>query len=275
MSKTLFLGDSHAAGYWIEKDTKIVHQWEFNYGDEYSIAFDKDVLVYALPGACNKKYPIWLKSMLDRHSDIDEIFVQSTYWNRWLMGASRSLEYGDSTKSDLFLDDRYVCPNNHRIKYYTDWKATDEFVEIVEQCRAELFEQFKGLHYNDTSNISADWPPFHEKYPYTRLYHEALTHLQYREYLGDLYIINALCKERNIKWHLWTINNRVYFPSVFNLFGPLTECVISKKSAEQFLKENFNINIESNTIDGEHYPKETHELIAKEYIPYLKGEKND
>lgn len=273
MSKTLFIGDSHASGYnYINGQ---VCQWEDNnYADVYTTAFDKDVVVYALPGACNRKYPIWLKSILDRHDDIDEVFVQSTYWNRWLMGASRNLEYGDGTSANLFTDDRYVCPRNPRIKYYTDWKATDDFVELVEQCRAELFEQFKGFNYTG-DNITPDWEPFHEKYPYTKLYHESLTHIQYREYLGDLYIINTLCKERGIKWYLWTINNRVYFPKHFDLYGPLTECTIADKSAEQWIKENYKINIEDNTVDTEHYPRSTHELIGKDYFAYLKGLNND
>jgi len=273
VGRTVFLGDSHAAGYWVEPD-KTVHQWEHNYGDSYSVKNNKDVAVYATPGACNKKYPIWLKSMLDRYDDIDEIFVQSTYWNRWLMGASKNLNYGDGTKSDLFLDDRYICPNNERIRYFTDWKGTDEFIEIPEQCRAELFEQFKGLHI-DFENITPDWAPFHEKYPYTKLYNESLTHLQYRDYLGDLYIINAMCKERGLKWYLWTINNRVYFPKHFNLFGPLTECIIAPKNAEEYLKETLNISIEDNQIDGEHYPKSTHNLIAEHYFEYLKEMNNE
>ena len=58
MGRTVFLGDSHAAGYWVEPD-QTVHQWEHNYGNSYSKEYNKDVVVYATPGACNKKYPIW------------------------------------------------------------------------------------------------------------------------------------------------------------------------------------------------------------------------
>ncbi len=47
MGRTLFLGDSHAAGYYF-KDRP--HQWEHNYGDSYSKLYNKDVIVYALPG---------------------------------------------------------------------------------------------------------------------------------------------------------------------------------------------------------------------------------
>lgn len=273
MGRTVFLGDSHAAGYWVEPD-QTVHQWEHNYGNSYSKEYNKDVVVYATPGACNKKYPIWLKSMLDRYDDVDEVFVQSTYWNRWLMGASKNLDYGDGTKSDMFLDDRYVCPRNNKIKYFTDWRAVDDFIEIPEQCRSELFEQFKGLYFDD-DNLTPDWPPFHEKYPYTKLYNESLTHLQYRDYLSDMYIINALCKERGIKWYLWTMNERVYFPKHFDLFGPLSECTIATKSAETYLKETLNIQIEDDTLDGEHYPENTHRLIAINYFNYLKGIDNE
>ena len=270
MGRTLFLGDSHAAGYYF-KDRP--HQWEHNYGDSYSKLHNKEVIVYALPGATNKKYPIWLKSMLDRYDDIDEVFVQSTYWNRWLMGASKKLNYGDGTTSDMFLDDRYVCPNNDKIKYYTDWRATDDFIEIPEQCRSEIFEKYKGITY-DEDNITPDWAPFHEKYSYTRLYHEALTHLQYRDYNTDMFVINALCKERGIKWHLWTINERVYFPKYINLFGPLTECSNKNISAETFLKSNHNISIEDHQIDGEHYPLRVHDLIAEHYFTFLKENNN-
>lgn len=273
MGRTVFLGDSHAAGYWVEPN-QTVHQWEHNYGNSYSKEYNKDVAVYATPGACNKKYPIWLKSMLDRYDDVDEVFVQSTYWNRWLMGASKNLDYGDGTKSDMFLDDRYVCPRNNKIKYFTDWRAVDDFIEIPEQCRAELFEQFKGLYFDD-DNITPDWAPFHEKYPYTKLYNESLTHLQYRDYLSDMFVINALCKEYGVKWYLWTMNERVYFPKNFDLFGPLSECVIAAKSAETYLKETVNIQIEDDTLDGEHYPESTHQLIATNYFNYLKETNNE
>jgi hypothetical protein len=272
MSTSIFIGDSHSTGYSYVND-KVLQWQDNNYANAYSIAFNKDVAVYALPGASNQKYPIWLKSMIDRYKDIDNVFIQSTYWNRWIMGASKDLEYGDGTKSDLFLDDRYVCPNNPRIKYYTDWKATDDFIELVEQCRAELFEQFKGLTY-DPNDISPNWAPFHEKYPYTRLYHESLTHLQYREYLGNLYIINSLCKENNIQCHLWRMNDRVYMPNDFYLFGELDHINIVKDSAKKWVEDTYNLNIEDNTLDGEHYPKETHEIIGCEYIPYIEGLKN-
>lgn len=269
MAKTLFIGDSHTAGYTAINDK--VTQWGEN-GYPHYFSAGKQTLVYALPGASNQKYPIWIKSMLDRHNDIDEIFVQSTYWNRWLMGASISLEYHDDSSSDLFLDDTYICPINKNIKYYTDFKAIDTSIEIVEQCRSELFEQFKGLEFAEDS-ITKDWPPFTEKYVYSKLYNECLTHLQYREYATNLFVINSLCKERGIKWYLWSINDRVYMPKRFDLFGELTECTIVKENCREYFIEKHNRDIDAERTDGEHYSKEVHELIADKYIPYVRNQR--
>ena len=48
-------------------------------------------------------------------------------------------------------------------------------------------------------------------------------------------------------------------------------------SAEGFLKERFDIDIETDhyRLDGEHYIKEVHSKIADEYFGYLKGATNE
>ena len=107
MAKTLFFGDSHAHGYW--DDNGVIRAWQDNnYAEIYAKHFKKETIIYSLPGGSNKKYPVWLKSMLNRYQDIDELFVQSTYWNRYLIGASRMLNIGDDIKIDHFLDE--ACP---------------------------------------------------------------------------------------------------------------------------------------------------------------------
>jgi hypothetical protein len=84
LGRTLFIGDSHAHGY-SEIGTTISAWQEANYAEIYSNVNNKEVVVYSQPGGCNRKYPAWVKSMLDRYDDIDEVFVQSTYWNRFLL----------------------------------------------------------------------------------------------------------------------------------------------------------------------------------------------
>ena len=270
MSRTLFLGDSHSAGYW--KDTNnVVHQWDSNnYANVYSDIHNKNVTVYAIPGGCNLKYPTWVRSMLNRYDDIDEIFVQSTYWNRYLIAASKMLEYGDGIPIDLFADYTNTDSTNPLINYITDNTMAGDCIESVEQCWQELFQEFKGFSFNP-STMSTDFAPFHEKYPYTKLYHEHLTHLQYRQYCSDLYVINSMCKEYGVKWRLWNINDRVYIPKHLELYGALSNCTVAPYSAETWIKKAHNgLDIEKNTLDGEHYPISTHEIIATDYLKYLK-----
>ena len=80
---------------------------------------------------------------------------------------------------------------------------------MVEQTRHENYEEFKGFAFNDMK-VGHDFKPFHEKYSYTKLWHELVTPLQYKDYCIDLLAIDTMCKERDIKWYLWTINNRVF-----------------------------------------------------------------
>ena len=99
-----------------------------------------------------------------------------------------------------------------------------------------------------------------------------ITQLQYKDYCIDIFAIDTMLRKRNIKWYLWTINNRVYLPETINYFEKLS-CTKSNKSAEDFLKEQFEMDIETDKyrLDGEHYIKEVHSKIAKEYFGYLKG----
>lgn len=271
MSRTLFIGDSHTTGYYEENNDLLFWQ-DNNYAEIYSKINDKPVVIYAQPGGCNKKYPTWLRAMFEHYNDIDEVFIQSTYWNRYLLACSRHLDVGDGIKANHFSKGPNMPPapqDAPTIERWSDHRITENYVEMVEQCRTELFEQFKGFDY-DERNTTADWGPFNEKYAYTKLWHESATHLQYRDYCGDLFIIDNLCREYDVKWYLWSINNRVFMPEKYEFFGPLKNCTRCDISAEGFIKANHGYNIEDRTSDGEHYLYNTHEIIAKEYIPYLK-----
>ena len=271
MTKTLFLGDSHSHGYF-EMGGK-VNAWESNnYAEIYALENNKQTVIYSMPGGCNRKYPAWLRTMLDRYNDIDEVFVQSTYWNRYLLSCSKNLGVGEETTSSLYLDEDQ--PKDNLIERYTDHRITENYIEMVEQTRHENYEEFKGFAFNDMK-VGHDFKPFHEKYSYTKLWHELVTPLQYKDYCIDLLAIDTMCKERDIKWYLWTINNRVFVPENIDYFGKLS-CIRAETSAEVFLKEHCDMDIETDKyrLDGEHYIKEVHSKIAKEYFGYLKGVEN-
>ena len=82
---------------------------------------------------------------------------------------------------------------------------------------------------------------------------------------------DAICYYNNVKMHLWNINDRCFIPEqTGNWLTKLQATNIANIDAISYLKK-FNGNIK--LADTEHYSKETHEIIAKEYIPYIKDTK--
>lgn len=275
MSRTIFLGDSHSHGY-AEIDGNLNYWKEYNYGEIYSKLHNKPVAIYSIPGGCNKKYPTWLKAMLNQYDDIDEVFVQATYWNRYLLACSRNLDVGDGIQANHFSrgPKQPVAEDDpENIDRWTDELVSEDYVEIIEQCRPENFEQFKGFEYSERRGMPHNWGPFKEEYQYTKLWHESATHLQYREWCADYLLMDFMCRERNIPIHVWTINNRVYMPEHKNFYGDFTNTKFSDISAEGFIKDKCNIDIETDKyrFDGEHYTYEIHEIIAKDYIDFIKN----
>jgi hypothetical protein len=143
---------------------------------------------------------------------------------------------------------------------------------MIDQVRKENYEEFKGIAFNDMK-VQADFAPFHEKYIYTKLWHELVTPLQYRDYCLDLLAIDTMCAKRDIKWYQWSINNRVFVPDNIELYGDWQVGKKAKSSAEGYLQLAKAINIETDEhrVDGEHYTKNIHELIAKDYLDYVKN----
>jgi hypothetical protein len=185
------------------------------------------------------------------------------------MGANRNASSGEDITPETFVD--FSSPKTENIDRYTDHRISEDanFVETVEQVRPSLMEDFKGFTFED-NNTKEDWQPFHEKYTYTKLWHELATHIQYREYCLNLFAIDNMLSKRKIKWFLWTSNNRMFVPKNLNYYGKLENVTRADLSAEEWFKRNKNLEIEKLTIDGEHYPKEIHDMIAKEYFSYVR-----
>ena len=280
MAKTLFMGDSHSAGYHMTNlDTPRptpVYWSKNNYAEIYSHTNDKEIALYAMPNASNKKYPIWLKTMLDKYSDIDSVFVQSTYWNRDLLAANKNLDIADGMKSDHFCTpgrSKFPVPeyrDSKLIERWTDELVSDDYIEnCVRTAPNSKHLEYKGFTFEELDcgmeNI------LNMPYAYVKLWHEHITHLQYREFCSNLFIIDTLCKNYGVKWHLWTINDRVVMPKDLNFYGPLENCIRAEVSAETFIKDKHKLNIEEMVLDGEHYNYNVHKIIANEFIPYIKN----
>jgi hypothetical protein len=263
VSKTIFIGCSHSHGYTDH------NSWgENNYAELYADEYNKEVVIYSQPGASNRKYPSWIKLMLDRYADIEEIFVQSTYLNRFLINVANNLDGGlDHQRLDIFSR-KIHC--SELIDRYTDGVVANEYMlmELNERLpNSEFNEKYNGVKINEIGHADRDfWKK--NSYAYVKLYHELLTPLQYREYCLDLLAIDTMCTKRNIKWYIWNINDRTIIPDNIDLYTNLN-CIRAPMSAQTYIKKYFDMDIDDHTVDGEHYNTEVHKLIATNYIKYL------
>jgi hypothetical protein len=261
--RTLFLGDSHSAGYVLRNDT--AEYWtDNNYAEIYSANNNASSVIYALPGGSNKKYPVWVSYLLD-HYTADKIFIQSTYWNRSVVAASP--DYGERLKKDQFVK-RFEDGHNGKIHRYTDMFFNDDHFELMFGTYHNIWTDFEGFRF-DFDDPHAHEFIFEKSYKYTKMWHEELTHLQLRQYLSDLIVIDHMLTD--IPVYVWNINNRVHMPTNINLFGKFKNIKFAPMSAEEFLLKTEKMKIEKMQIDGEHYNKEVHQAIAEKYLPYLES----
>jgi hypothetical protein len=265
--RTLFLGDSHSTGYAVQSDGIPTHWNENNYAEIYSTLNNVPSAVYALPGCCNRKFPVWVRYLLNTY-EVDKIFIQSTHWNRYLIANDPSLDLGESYNVDNFVE-RYEDTPNGLVHRYTDKIFNKDRFESMMGQFEEYWDKFKGFNFSFDNPMSA-FKVLEENYRYTKLWHEALTHLQLRDYIGDMIIIDHIVRNKDIKVYVWPINNRIYMPENTEIYGKFDSVKFVKISAEDFLLEKHRMKISKMTIDdNEHYSIAVHQAIAEKYLPYI------
>ena len=284
MSKTLFVGDSHTCGYFMsdgshkECDSALstlddIYKWaNNNYAEYYSEQNNKEVIIYSMQGATNCKYVDWIGYCLRKY-DIDEIFVQSTYWNRYKIAASFSKEIDIQIEVPLghFIMDHLPRNNeqNELVIRLSDDEESLEAAEIVRQPLLEDYKSFKGHKFNKEGEYIYE-TTLTDNYTKTKLWNELVTHIQHRNYVKDLLVIDNLCRFHNVPWHLFNMNINQYIPPNLDFYTPLTNCKRAPVSVKDFLEQTQGIDSKDYLIDVEHFNEEYHKLIAKHYIPFLK-----
>lgn len=270
--KTLFLGDSHSQGYWREHvgHMSFPHVWQDNnYAEIYANLNEKPAIIYAMSGTTIQRYPDWLKVALDKHPDIDEVFVQSLHWNRFMLSGSAGRDFTDEIPLDYFTQ---LHSQDNLITRYSDLPD-----ELLEQSRDHNFfpQKVAAEDYESLKYVPDNWLPNLQQTPYmtVKLWAELMTHLQHREYCRTIFLMDRLCKDRGIKMYLWKVNDRVYMPDNLDIYGKLESTVVIQKSAETYLKEiSFDIS-QMLMPDNEHYTLDGHLEIAHKFLPWCKGVK--
>lgn len=238
---------------------------ENNYAEIYAKKNNKQAVIMSSSGCGNREYPVFLAHAFKTYTDIDEVFIQSTYWGRFPLAISPTLDEKEILPIDFFLE-------------------KDSSDELIDRWSIGLVQQNQYLHAY-TKPVPSDYENFpyeastsptkqpsirHTSYVYIKMYHYLQTHLEQQDYFKDVLTCDSLCRSNNVKMYLWNINERCFIPKeTKNYFQPLVSTVIAQSDARSFINK-LGIDIEKEKIDKEHYNYFAHEKIAEYYIPYIK-----
>lgn len=266
IKRNVFIGCSHTIGYQFNKVAMKPLLWTGNnYAEIYSNMNSKHGIIYSCAGASNTKYPLWLSNIFKMYNNIDTVYIQSTYWDRFPIGFSKNLDMGLEYSADTFLK---KCHSDGLIDRYTDTNLVGDRFEYILKPAAPDYTPFKGYTTNG-NHPEPDLKILNYEYIYTKIYHELTCHLQYEQYCKDLLIIDYLCKKNNATCVVWRINDRCILPKNVELFAELENTKIELQSARSFLINEQYGDIETQTVDGEHYTLDVHKKIAEMFIPSL------
>ena len=237
----LFVGCSHTNGFWggrnkegtLDKVTWDTNNYAEIYAEELA---DSQCYIYSSAGACNSKYPRWIRHMLNTHKDVSGVVMQSTYWDRWVMSADmkqhhRELDPGFFTKIEK-TNDKVICYDDYNVD--KDWHLVEWFEKIKWESIGNYTEgcpEFNGGY---------EWIGFDTNYMHMKFHTEVATHLKTEEYQKDIALIDAIT---NVPVYVWRINDKVQYPEKFDTYKNLDNVRVFDEPADSWLLKNLNIDI--------------------------------
>lgn len=270
MSRALFLGDSHTCGY-ITTPGKTgfgsYSMWnDNNYAESYADHFQKSVSVYALPGVCNRIYPDWLRVMLDKHPDIDEVYVLLASFNRFV------LAFNETLSSDILPADFFTMKHEKKnllVDLYYDQIFRDDRFQLLNKPTFDDFGKIADINFDYQNGLIR--PDLRkDTFMDVKLFFELNTHLEQRDFFKDILVMDRMCLDHGCKIHFFNMTDRVKFPEKFDFYTQLKSTIISPLTVESFFRQKFIDHRKYYLDDNEHYNKSFHDLIATKFIPWLK-----
>ena len=271
MSRTLFIGDSHSCGF-VAVPGKVGNgsytTWnDNNYVLSYSQLNNKPAAVYAMSGAPNQLYVNWLKSMFEKYNDIDEVFLLLAPLNRFIIACSN-----DFAKT--------VVPVNHftieidcgypSVDAYSDTILNNDSFQLLNKPTYDDYNNFPGIEFHpDRGLISPNLRK--NTYMEVKTFFEMNTHLEQRQYFQDIYTWDNICADNGAKLYLFNMSSRAVLPEYNNYYGKLKVTTIASTTIQDYFASKFIDHTKYYLADKEHYNKQFHDLIATQYIPWLKS----
>ena len=271
MGRKLFIGCSHSMGY-IDPDDRPnfgpFHIWQGNnYAEIYAEEHKEQTVIMASAGCGVREYVNFLAQAFRMYDDIDEVFIQSTYWGRFALAINPDLNEKSTFPLDFFL-------------------STDAKTEFVHRYSMGMVQQGKYLlAYNSPKAADYNRNPYlrttspmnqpsinQSSFMYIKMWHYLQTHLEQQDYFKDIFICDTLCTANNAKMYLWNVNNRQHIPKETDSFySKLQSTTIADVDAISYVSQFTDKTLEEEKVDSEHYTSYVHNLIATHYIPYLRS----
>lgn len=270
MSRTLFIGDSHTIGYKTVEGKIGPNSFSFwndnNYAEIYSEINDKNVIIYAQPGASNDLYTVWLANMFKKYSDIDEVFLCLAPLNRVLLSFDPDLKI-DPESLDHFTYEH--SESTEKIRKYSDRAVAGNTVQILQKPVADDYKNCPPIGFSAEHGLTS---PNLRTAPYmsVKLFYECNTTIEKRNFLLNMYVWDKICSNNGAKLYVFNFRTRGAWPSETDYFGKIDTLKRVDQSVEEYLNTLGHSAEDYFIEDKEHFNNQYHKLIATEYLTWLK-----
>lgn len=268
MGRKLFVGCSHTMGY-IDPDVEKspFHIWQSNnYGEFYAKQNQESTVIMASSGVGNREYVNFVAEAFKRYDDIDEVFIQSTYWGRFPLVINPGLDEREIFPLDFFLSEDHKDPLIHRYSI----GMVQQGKHLLAYCKPKDIDYERNKYVLSTSPHNQ--PSLNQSsYMYIQMWHYNQTILAQQDYFKDMLLLDTLCTRNNAKMYVWNINDRCFIPKeIKEFYTDLQSTTVADIDAISYIKQFTDKDPEQEKVDSEHYNDHVHELIAKHYIPRLR-----
>ena len=269
MSRTLFIGDSHTIGYKTIAEKIGPDSWSYwndnNYAEIYSEINNKNIVIYAQPGATNNLYTVWLASMFQKYSDIDEVFLCLAPLNRITLSFDPDLKF-NVEPLDHFMYEH--SESTEKCRKFSDKPIAGNTVQILQIPTADDYKKIPSNGFSAEHGLTS--PDLRkDSYMSVKLFYECNTVLEKREFLLNMYAWDKICTENNAKLYVFNFRTRGVWPEQSNYFGKV-DLKRADQSVEQYLNTLGHKAEDYFIEDKEHFNNQYHKLIATEYLTWLK-----
>jgi len=268
--RTLFIGDSHTCGYESFPDRSYTMWNRNNYAALYQEINDKDTLIYAESGAPFRVFVDWLKTMLTRYNDIDEVFINIPPFNRFII-AWDDLSDPETIPKDYFCWE--MDPRDAKLQRFSDEIVLNNRLQLFQKPITDDYEKLPPLEFSQEDGLTK---PDIRKTPFVqiKLFFEMNTYLEKRDFLNAIYTWDNICSDHGVPLYLFSFRDRMRFPTYNDYYGQLKNTVISPHTVESFFRKK-NIDHSKYLLqDMDHYNEDYHTMIAELFLPWLKNQQS-